>query len=675
MVDLEWGDGSASEEEDGGVESEEEETPLFREGEGSDSSEDEEMVNTIGESIPLEWYSEYDHVGYDVHGEKVMKSASLIDALDRLLQQQDNPEYLKTIYDKLHDKERALTDKELDTIRRIRSGMFADPNVEMYQPFEEWVPEQIHPLSNRPVPKRRFIPSKHEGKKIAHLVRLIRKGLLRPLPEKTDQDALPNAFEIWEGDAAGKLSAYHIPPPRLALPGNVESYNPPEEYLFTKEEQEVWEKRDPSRRLGFIPKQHDSLRHVGAYSNFIKERFERCLDLYLCPRVQKTRTWVDPETLLPSLPDPKDLRPFPSKLSVTFKGHQDKVRCLAVSNSGQFLASGSDDKTVRLWEVRTGRCLKVYSVEGPPRHMEFHPSPTMNLLAVAVEREVIFFDTGTGDESFREAARDLCWAEAAPSSTSSSQPPAPVEWIRHNGRDAGGRVERGAPPPNPRKELVPLLSIKHHWPVRQVIFHHKGEYLATVCPDGDSKGVVIHNFPKKQSQCPFKKTRGQVLRVSFHPSRPVFYVATQRYIRMYDLKKQEILKKLMPGTRYISSFDVHPGGDNVIVGGYDKKVTWVDTDLSVRPYRTLRHHKEAVRHVEFHKRFPLFASCSDDLSLAVFHGMVYSDLLQNALIVPVKKLKKGLHRSADLGVLYCTWHHQQPWLFSASADSRINLYT
>ena len=88
------------------------------------------------------------------------------------------------------------------------------------QPFEEWVPEQIHPLSNRPVPKRRFIPSKHEGKKIAHLVRLIRKGLLRPLPEKTDQDALPNAFEIWEGDAAGKLSAYHIPPPRLALPGD-----------------------------------------------------------------------------------------------------------------------------------------------------------------------------------------------------------------------------------------------------------------------------------------------------------------------------------------------------------------------------------------------------------------------------------------------------------------------
>jgi len=28
----------------------------------------------------------------------------------------------------------------------------------------------------------------------------------------------------------------HIPAPKLALPGHAESYNPPPEYLFTKEE-------------------------------------------------------------------------------------------------------------------------------------------------------------------------------------------------------------------------------------------------------------------------------------------------------------------------------------------------------------------------------------------------------------------------------------------------------
>ena len=38
----------------------------------------------------------------------------------------------------------------------------------------------------------------------------------------------------------------------------------------------------------------------------------------------------------------------------------------------------------------------------------------------------------------------------------------------------------------------------------------------------------------------------------------------------------------------------------------------------------------------FHNSYPLFASASDDGSIHVMHGMVYNDLLQNPLIVPVK---------------------------------------
>lgn len=34
---------------------------------------------------------------------------------------------------------------------------------------------------------------------------------------------------------------------------------------------------------------YKSLRHVPAYDRFIKERFQRCLDLYLAPRVRKNR--------------------------------------------------------------------------------------------------------------------------------------------------------------------------------------------------------------------------------------------------------------------------------------------------------------------------------------------------------------------------------------------------
>eukprot|EP00042_Codosiga_hollandica_P049369 m.572731 g.572731 ORF g.572731 m.572731 type:complete len:94 (+) comp57868_c0_seq9:2009-2290(+) len=72
------------------------------------------------------------------------------------------------------------------------------------------------------------------------------------------------------------------------------------------------------------------------------------------------------------------------------------------------------------------------------------------------------------------------------------------------------------------------------------------------------------------------------------------------------------------------------------MGTYDRKLCWFDMDLSAAPYKTLRYHQKALRKVAFHSSYPLFASCSDDATVHIFHGMVYNDFLQNPLIVPVK---------------------------------------
>lgn len=44
----------------------------------------------------------------------------------------------------------------------------------------------------------------------------------------------------------------------------------------------------------------------------------------------------------------------------TFEGHADWVRAVALSAGGRWALSGSWDKTVRLWEVATGRCVRVF---------------------------------------------------------------------------------------------------------------------------------------------------------------------------------------------------------------------------------------------------------------------------------------------------------------------------
>lgn len=90
---------------------------------------------------------------------------------------------------------------------------------------------------------------------------------------------------------------------------------------------------------------------VGAYAGLIKERFERCLDLYLCPRAFKRRLNIDPESLVPRLPRPRELKPFPNALCLEYDGHLARVRCVACSGDGQWLATGDDDGMLILWEV------------------------------------------------------------------------------------------------------------------------------------------------------------------------------------------------------------------------------------------------------------------------------------------------------------------------------------
>lgn len=59
------------------------------------------------------------------------------------------------------------------------------------------------------------------------------------------------------------------------------------------------------------------------------------------------------------------------------------------------------------------------------------------------------------------------------------------------------------------------------------------------------------------------------------------------------------------------------------------------------------------------------------LKICIF---VFSDLLQNPLIVPLKRLSN--HESYnDFGIFDVVFHPTQPWVFSSGADKTVRLYT
>lgn len=96
--------------------------------------------------------------------------------------------------------------------------------------------------------------------------------------------------------------------------------------------------------------------------------------------------------------------------------------------------------------------------------------------------------------------------------------------------------------------------------LKQVTWHGKGDYFATVVADNSNMQVLIHQTSKRWSQNPFRKSKGLVQCVLFHPIRPYFFVATQRYVRVYNLLKQELTKKLMANCKWVSSMAIHPAG-------------------------------------------------------------------------------------------------------------------
>ncbi|KAF2722778.1 BOP1NT-domain-containing protein [Polychaeton citri CBS 116435] len=640
------------------------------------------VTNTIG-NIPLSYYDAYPHIGYDINGKRISRPAAG-EALDSLLDSIDLPEGWTGLTDPATGKPLQLSREELETLKKLTSNDVTGEGYDSYPDMVEYFTgkgmEEIMPLSAAPEPKRRFVPSMHEHKRVMKMVKAIKEGRIQPYREKTDAekeqeeaDAEFATFDVWANEAPRPDHPMNVPAPKLPPPGYEESYHPPPEYLPNKQERKEWEEQDEEdREREFLPQDHSALRRVPGYATFVKERLERCLDLYLAPRIRRSKLNIDPESLLPKLPSPEELKPFPTVTQTVFHGHVGRVRSTAFDASGNYIASGGDDGTVRVWEVPTGRQLwsAKISKEDAVVAVSWRPGREAKILAVLCGDDAHFIIPDvicTPDEE--KASRDVLDAgfgyatqqNPTAKTAAGANKPAYSQWIR----SSSGLQAKGV-----------LLTLQLRISPKTIAWHRRGDYFSTVSPSSTSTStaIAIHTLSKHQTQHPFRRLKGLAQTVCFHPSKPLFFVATRQSIRIYDLQGQKMEKELQPGAKWISSISLHPLGSNLLVSSYDKRLLWHDLDLSSTPYKTLRYHSKAIRSVKFHPNLPLFADASDDGSLQVFHGKVVGDSLENASVVPLKVLR-GHKVTKELGVLEVDWHPREAWCVSAGADGTVRLWT
>lgn len=108
--------------------------------ESGDTSDEEDIRNTIG-NVPLRWYNDTDHVGYDWEGKKIIKPEKG-DQLDNFLKRMEDPDFWRTVKDYQTGQNVILSEADIQLITRIQKQRIPDAQ------FDEYAVSKINSFLN-----------------------------------------------------------------------------------------------------------------------------------------------------------------------------------------------------------------------------------------------------------------------------------------------------------------------------------------------------------------------------------------------------------------------------------------------------------------------------------------------------------------------------------------------
>lgn len=95
-----------------------------------DTSDEEDIRNTVG-NIPMQWYEEYPHIGYDWDGKRILKPEKG-DQLDNFLKRMEDPDFWRTVKDPLTGQDVVLSEADIELITRIQKQKIPDAKFDEY---------------------------------------------------------------------------------------------------------------------------------------------------------------------------------------------------------------------------------------------------------------------------------------------------------------------------------------------------------------------------------------------------------------------------------------------------------------------------------------------------------------------------------------------------------------
>lgn len=254
----------------------------------------------------------------------------------------------------------------------------------------------------------------------------------------------------------------------------------------------------------------------------------------------------------------EDYQPYRFFRCLQIVEHQKAVRTLAIDPNGNFLVSGSNDKTVKIWEINTGNLIKTAI------------GHTGSAIALAISPNGELFASGSGDNTIKL-------------------------WELKTGK------------------LCFTLRGHTGW-VNALAFHPKGNMLVS---GGADKTIALWNLETQELIGTFYGHTSTVRSISINPQgNTLISGGNDNMIKIRNLLTGELLHTLTDHTGSVCSVAISPDGNLLASGSNDTTLRLWNVGTGKLLY-TLADHSSGVTSVSISQN-NMMASSSDDGTIKIW---------------------------------------------------------
>jgi WD40 repeat protein len=327
--------------------------------------------------------------------------------------------------------------------------------------------------------------------------------------------------------------------------------------------------------------------------------------------------------------------------TITCRGHQRQVNCVAIDHDGERIASGSDDNTIKIWDSVTGKELRTLRGHTAGVTSVAFSSDRKSLASASEDKTIRVWDFRTGKEKFvlrghSHAVRCVVFSPDGKRLASAGDDAAARLWDAHTGKEQltldhdflGNRdLGRG--------------NGRFLQEVSSVAFHPDGRLLATgsrargTYADGreynspgagirlwdTATGKMVRTFPAEQ-----KENHSMIGHVAFSPDgkRLVNCYSADHWAGLgvwvlWDVASGKKIGTLDSGQEAVEGLLFTPDGKRIISAGFDKTLrVWHAT--TGQKLFTLKAHQGPVTGLAIRRNGQVLVTSSTDGTVKIWNA-------------------------------------------------------